>query len=76
MIHLAAYTTNGRIVIPEVQIKEDHLEYTYVPLKGYAYVMAVFGLDKECIGWIMSTTLGQSDVMTWMKNTNWTDQGY
>lgn len=70
------YTSNFKVVMPQVEIKEDKPEYVYVPLRGYCAVMAVYSIEDVCIGWIKSAVLGYESVKAWMQATNWRDQGY
>lgn len=70
------YTANRRIMIPEIMTTKDDPTYVYVPLRGHAYVLAVFDLEDECIGFIRSSTLGHDSVKAWMAATNWIDGGY
>lgn len=60
------YTQNRSILIPDIEVKKDLPEYVYIPLRGYGYCLAVFNLKDECIGWILSETLGHESVKAWM----------
>lgn len=71
-----AYTPNQEIYIPDVEIKVDCPEYIYVPLRGYAYSLAVFDIEDKSIGWIRTSTLGYDSVKDWMIQTKWIDRGY
>ena len=69
-----AYTQNNTIYLPDNRIKEDKSEYVYVPLRGYAYILAVFESNKP-IGWIEVTDLGCKSAVDWWQKTDWKDQG-
>ena len=71
-----AYTATQRIMVPEVEIPADDPTYVYVPLRGHGYVLAVFNLADECIGFIRSSTLGYDSAKAWIVATNWIDTGY
>ena len=71
-----AYTATQRIMVPEVEIDTDDPTYVYVPLRWHGYVLAVFNIADECIGFIRSSTLGYDSVKAWIVATNWIDSGY
>lgn len=71
-----AYTQNGNVFIPDVEIQIKCESHSYVPLRGHGHVLAVYDVNDKCVGWINSATLGYSSVFDWMKKTNWKDQGY
>lgn len=76
MCSTIAYTKNRSIVLPEVRIENDHHTHVYVPLRGYAFQLAVFDHNDVCIGWIQTTTLGYTSVAEWIRETRWVDGGY
>jgi hypothetical protein len=71
-----AWTQNRQIFIPDQRVSEPNPDHIYVPLRGYAYGMAVFDLSDKCIGWINVETLGYNTVREWMDAVYWADGGY
>lgn len=79
--HNEAFTANRRIMLPEVQLTRVLSHQVVVPLRGYAYTMAVchkFAVNGNllCAGWIQAHTLGYNTVKQWIKATGWVDGGY
>lgn len=48
------WTETARIFMPNVQFENLPEGHSRVPLKGYAFVQAVF-LQNECVGWILKS---------------------
>lgn len=64
-----AFTESATIFIPEVEIKQKKASHKYEPLRGHGHVMAVMDKDSnECLGYILSSTLGYKDVQEFVKN--------
>lgn len=61
-----AYTRNGNLFVPDMEIKADHHTYNYEPLRGYSASVAVLDIEDRCIGWIDIRNLGFENVRTWM----------
>ncbi len=73
-----AYTQHDYIFIPDVEITKPKPEYVYVPLRGYAFVMAVIvpGENNPIKGFINSEYLGYPSVDDWIFRTKWQDEGH
>lgn len=63
------YDKDSLIRMPDIQIMELHSSYTYVPLRGNAYIMLVLE-NKNPIGWIKIEKLGYSNVKEWIKEND------
>jgi hypothetical protein len=49
---ILAYTKDGEVFIPEIQIYELGPDHKAIPLRGYAYTQAVIDTNTgQCIGW-------------------------
>lgn len=76
MAYLTAHTATRTIVIPEVRIERGNpviASCSFVPLRGYAHVMACF-VGDACIGWIDALDLGYTSVKAWMLATDYIDE--
>lgn len=76
-------TRNRQYSCPDVEVKQDHSTYLYIPLKSYEVidecnqsVMLVLDWDDKPLGWIRIETLGYDCVEHWMRAVHWIDQGY
>lgn len=49
------------IFVPDIEVKVDIKEQTYVPLKGAAFTLAVIQSGK-CVGWCLTESLGHESV--------------
>lgn len=61
-------TKNAPIHLPEKVLKEGKPSYTYVPLRGFDYELAVMEAGKP-VGWILTETLGFPSVYAWQKKS-------
>ncbi len=70
------FTLNNFLYLPDKEVKTPRGSYHYVPLRGYAFTLAVIS-EGEAIGWIGIDKLGKyANVRDWIQKTNWIDEGY
>jgi len=62
------FTVDSKVIIPENEIMRHVSKYTYKALRGYAYSLAVFNPDDECIGWIKTSSLGFNNAKEWLNS--------